>query len=48
MASLWKTLEPSFGYKLGKAITKADCREYAAMRKRAGKSNSTVRPNSKP
>ncbi len=42
-ASLWKTLEPSFGYKLGKAITKADCRDYAAMRKRAGKSNSTVR-----
>jgi integrase len=43
MASLWKTLEPSFGYKLGKAITKADCREYSAMRKRAGKSNSTVK-----
>ena len=43
MASLWKTLEPSFGYKLGKAITKADCREYAAMRKRAGKAPSTVK-----
>jgi integrase len=43
MASLWKTLEPSFGYKLGKAITKADCREYSAMRKRAGKSNSTIK-----
>jgi integrase len=41
--SLWKTLEPSFGYKLGKAITKADCRDYAAMRKRAGKSPSTVK-----
>jgi len=36
-------LEPSFGYKLGKAVTKADCREYAAMRKRQGKSNSTVK-----
>jgi integrase len=43
MASLWRALEPSFGYKLGKAITKADCREYAAMRKRLGKSNSTVK-----
>jgi integrase len=42
-ASLWKTLEPHFGYKLGKAISKADCRDYAAMRKRAGKSNSTVK-----
>jgi integrase len=43
MASLWRTLEPHFGYKLGKAISKADCREYAAMRKRAGKSPSTIR-----
>lgn len=43
MASLWKNLEPHFGYKLGKAITKQDCRDYAAMRKRAGKSNSTVK-----
>jgi integrase len=43
MASLWKNLEPHFGYKLGKAISKADCRDYAAARKKAGKSNSTVR-----
>jgi integrase len=43
LKSLWKTLEPHFGYKLGKAITKQDCRDYAAMRKRAGKSNSTVK-----
>jgi integrase len=43
LKSLWKTLEPSFGYKLGKAVTKADCREYAAKRKREGKSNSTVK-----
>jgi integrase len=41
--SLWKTLEPAFGYKLGRAITKADCRDYAAKRKREGKSNSTVK-----
>lgn len=43
LKSLWKTLEPSFGYKLGTAITKQDCRDYAAMRKRAGKSPSTVK-----
>lgn len=41
--SLWKQIEPHFGYKLGRAITKADCRDYAAKRKREGKSNSTVR-----
>ena len=41
--SLWKTLEPHFGYKLGRAITKQDCRDYSAMRKRLGKSNSTVK-----
>jgi len=41
--SLWKTLEPHFGYKLGKAITKADCRDYAAMRKRQGKAPSTIK-----
>lgn len=41
MASLWKALEPHFGYKLGKAITKADCRTYAQSRK--GRSNSTIR-----
>ena len=43
MASLWRTLGPHFGYKLGSAVSKADCRDYAAMRKRAGKSPSTVR-----
>ena len=41
--SLWKQIGPSFGYKLGKAITKADCRDYSAKRKREGKSNSTVK-----
>jgi integrase len=43
MASVWKNLEPHFGYKLGKAITKADCRTYTEARFRAGKSNSTVK-----
>jgi integrase len=41
--SLWKTLEPAFGYKLGKAITKADCRDYAVKRKREGKAPSTIK-----
>ena len=41
--SLWKQLEPHFGYKVGKAITKDDCRAYTKERKRQGKSNSTVR-----
>ena len=41
--SLWKRLEPAFGYKLGRAITKQDCRDYAARRKREGMSNSTVK-----
>jgi integrase len=43
MKSLWKTLEPHFGYKLGKAITKQDCRDYAALRRKAGKSPSTIK-----
>jgi len=43
LKSLWKTLEPAFGYKLGKAITKQDCRDYAAKRKREGKSPSTIK-----
>lgn len=43
LKSLWKTLEPAFGYKMGRAVTKADCRDYAAKRKRDGKSNSTVK-----
>jgi integrase len=43
LKSLWKVLEPAFGYKIGKAITKNDCREYAAKRKREGKADSTVK-----
>jgi integrase len=43
MASLWKNLEPDFGYKLGRAITKSDCRAYTDKRRKAGKSNSTIR-----
>jgi integrase len=40
--SLWKALEPHFGHRLGKAISREDCREYHKVRKRAGKSDSTV------
>jgi len=41
--SMWKALEPHFGYKLGKAITKQDCREYIAARRKLGRTNSTIR-----
>lgn len=43
MKSLWKNLEPHFGYKIGKAVSKQDCRDYTAQRRRAGKSDSTIR-----
>lgn len=41
--SMWKALEPHFGYKLGKAITKQDCRDYIAARRKIGRTNSTIR-----
>lgn len=41
--SLWKALAPHFGYRLGLAITRDDCRAYYKTRKLAGKSNSTVK-----
>lgn len=40
---IWKPLEPFFGYKHGKAISKADCRAYAEQRRRAGKASSTIK-----
>jgi integrase len=42
-ASLWKALQPHFGHRLGKAISRDDCRDYHKARKRQGKSNSTVK-----
>lgn len=39
----WKALSPHFGHRLGKAISRADCREYYAARKREGRSDSTIR-----
>lgn len=41
--SLWKALAPHFGYRLGTAITREDCRAYHKARKRAGKSDSTIK-----
>lgn len=41
--STWKALEPSFGHRLGTAITRDDCREHTAKRRRAGRSDSTIR-----
>ncbi len=40
---MWKALEPHFGYKLGKSITRADCQAYTAKRRRDGRTNSTIR-----
>lgn len=41
--SIWKALEPHFGHRLGKAISRQDCRDYHAARKKLGRSNSTVK-----
>ena len=40
---MWKALEPHFGYKIGKAITRADCQAYTAARRKDGRTNSTIR-----
>lgn len=41
--SLWKALAPHFGHRLGPAITRDDCKAYAAARARAGKRPSTIK-----
>lgn len=41
--STWKALEPSFGHMLATAITREDCRDHTAKRRRAGRSDSTIR-----
>lgn len=43
LESLWRALQPQFGYKHGRAITKADCEAYAATRRKDGKRPSTIR-----
>ena len=40
---LWIALEPHFAHRLGKAITRDDCREYYAARKALGRADSTIR-----
>lgn len=40
---MWRVLQPHFGHRLGRAITKDDCRAYYDARKAANKSDSTVR-----
>lgn len=41
--STWKALEPSFGHMLAPQITREDCRAHTAKRRKAGKSDSTIR-----
>lgn len=41
--STWKALRPSFGHMIASAITREDCREHYKKRKRAGRSDSTIR-----
>ena len=40
---IWKALQPHFGHRLGKAITRADCKAYEEARKREGKAPSTIK-----
>ena len=42
-AHMWAAIGPFFGYKVGKAITRADCLEYTAKRRKQGRTNSTIR-----
>lgn len=41
--STWKALAPSFGYKIGSAITVEDCREHYKKRKALGRTDSTIK-----
>jgi integrase len=40
---VWKPLAPHFGHRLGKAISREDCKAYHAARRRDGVSNSTAK-----
>lgn len=39
----WTALQPHFGHRLGKAIERGDCREYAKARVEAGYAASTIK-----
>lgn len=41
--STWRALEPSFGASLGTAITRDECRAHYRSRRRAGRTDSTIR-----
>lgn len=41
--SHWTALEPHFGHRLGQAVTREDCRSYAAERKKKRYSPSTIK-----
>lgn len=41
--STWRALKPSFGHKFGTEVTREDCRAHYQKRKRAGRSDSTIR-----
>lgn len=41
LADNWRRLEPFFGHRLGQALTREDCRSYAAQRRAEGYSDST-------
>lgn len=41
--STWRALEPSFGHSLATAITRDQCREHYKARRRAGRTDSTIR-----
>lgn len=41
--STWKALRPSFGHMIASEITREDCRDHYKKRKRAGRSDSTIR-----
>lgn len=41
--STWKALRPSFGHMIASEITRDDCRAHYQKRKRAGRSDSTIR-----
>lgn len=40
---IWNALEPHFGYRIGSAISREDCRAYYKARKLTGVSDSTIR-----
>jgi integrase len=40
---IWKALEPHFGHRLGRAITRRECQQYHRARKAQGRADSTIK-----